>query len=69
MRESLSMGNLPAGRPKALDAGSSGSKLAAELLARFLEAGFTSLYVVPPILRGGGRDYAAAAAALVAPTA
>ena len=34
--------------------------IAVEVLQGFVERGFRSIYLVPPILRGGRRDYAAA---------
>ena len=43
-----------------LDAGRSGVDIAVELYARFQEAGLRNVYLVPPIRRGGARDYDAA---------
>ena len=42
-----------------LDGGRSGVEIARELLGVFQEAGFPGVYVVPPVLRGGARDYEA----------
>ena len=43
-----------------LDAGRSGVDIALELYGRFRDAGLNDVYLVPPIRRGGARDYAAA---------
>jgi len=43
-----------------LDAGRSGVDIAVELYGRFREAGLNDVYLMPPIRRGGGRDYGAA---------
>ena len=43
-----------------LEAGRSGVDIAVELYGRFQEAGLRNIYLVPPIRRGGARDYAAA---------
>lgn len=43
-----------------LDAGRTGVEIALELYRRFQDAGLRNVYLVPPIRRGGGRDYRAA---------
>ena len=43
-----------------LEAGRSGVDIAVELYGRFREAGLHDVYLMPPIRRGGARDYAAA---------
>ncbi len=43
-----------------LDAGRSGVEIAAELYERFHEAGLRNVYLMPPIRRGGARNYDAA---------
>ena len=43
-----------------LEAGSSGVDIAVELYGRFQEVGLRNIYLVPPIRRGGARDYNAA---------
>ncbi len=43
-----------------LEAGRSGVDIAEDLYGRFREAGLRNIYLVPPIRRGGARDYAAA---------
>ena len=45
---------------KGLDAGRPGVDLALELFQRFEEAGLHNVYLIPPIRRGGARNYAAA---------
>lgn len=63
---SITFGEPPAEWRRELDAGRAGAELAAEELRRFAAAGIPAFYVMPPILRGGARDYAAAAAAVTA---
>jgi hypothetical protein len=63
-KESITFGTPPDRWRRELDAGRPGAELAAEELDRFFAAGLRALYVMPPILRGGARDYAAAATAL-----
>ena len=43
-----------------LEAGRSGVEIALDMYGRFREAGLHDVYLVPPIRRGGARDYAAA---------
>lgn len=43
-----------------LDAGRPGVEIALELYQHFQEAGLRNVYLVPPIRRGGARDYGAA---------
>ena len=61
---SITFGEPPERWQRELRAGRPGAQLAAAELERFTASGLTALYVMPPILRGGARDYAAAAAAL-----
>ena len=51
---------VPAAVREELDAGRSGVEIALELYRRFQQAGLHNVYLVPPIRRGGGRNYAAA---------
>ena len=44
--------------------GRPGEDIALQVYRDFTRAGFRSFYIVPPILRGGGRDYEAAQAAI-----
>ena len=50
----------PAGVVRELDAGRDGVDIAAEAWEGFKEAGIDAVYLVPPILKGGARDYQAA---------
>jgi len=56
------------GVPKAfrddLDKGRSGVEIALQVLQEFLNFGINTIYLVPPILRGGARDYEAAQSVL-----
>ena len=51
---------VPDGVRAELEGGRSGVDIAAELYGRFQDAGLRNVYLVPPIRRGGARDYAAA---------
>ena len=51
---------VPAAVLEELEAGRPGVEIAVELYSRFREAGLHNVYLIPPIRRGGGRDYAAA---------
>ena len=57
---------VPAWVRQALAAGRSGVELALELYGRFREAGLRNIYLVPPIRRGGARNYEAARQVLAA---
>lgn len=52
--------SVPAGVRSELEAGRSGVEIAEELYGRFREEGLHDVYLMPPIRRGGARDYAAA---------
>ena len=56
----LVFGDVPQFIREELEGGREGVDIAAELLHEFLAAGMTTIYLVPPILRGGPRDYEAA---------
>ena len=43
-----------------LERGREGVDIAVEVFHRYRERGFHSFYLIPPILKGGRRDYAAA---------
>ncbi len=49
-----------------LGRGRPGTEIAVKVLEAFVTAGFRTFYLVPPILRGGRRDYEAAQAVLEA---
>ncbi len=52
--------SVPEGVRAELDAGRPGGDIAMELYGRFQEAGLRNVYLMPPIRRGGARDYGAA---------
>lgn len=58
-KDSLPFGDVPAQVQRDLDLGRSGTDIALEQLHAFLEMGIRSIYLVPPILRGGLRKYEA----------
>ncbi|MCH7528502.1 MAG: methylenetetrahydrofolate reductase [Candidatus Marinimicrobia bacterium] len=58
--DGIVLGNVPPGMRQELDGGRAGSDIAGELLQQYVEAGIRGVYLVPPILRGGARDYEAA---------
>jgi len=58
--ESIVFGDVPPWVRGDLDRGRPGDEIAVQVLQRFLDEGFRSIYLVPPILKGGRRDYAAA---------
>ena len=64
--EGVNFASVPPGLRERLAAGGSGVEMALELYAEFQEAGLHNIYLVPPIRRGGGRDYVAAHAFLAA---
>ena len=59
-KDGVIFGNVPAGLRAQLDAGRDGAEAAGELLAALVEAGVRGFYLIPPILKGGRRDYEAA---------
>ncbi len=56
----VTFGDVPEWVTRDLDKGRPGADVAVEVLQGFVERGFRSIYLVPPILRGGRRDYEAA---------
>ncbi len=56
----VSFGPIPPNTARELELGRSGVAIALELFERFQEAGIRSIYLLPPIRRGGERNYAAA---------
>ncbi len=60
----LVFGGVPDWVTDGLDGGRAGADIALETLSRFIERGFRAFYLVPPILKGGRRDYEAAQAVL-----
>jgi homocysteine S-methyltransferase len=64
--DSLVFGQVPEWVTADLDRGRSGSDIAVDVLRQFEEAGFRSIYLVAPVMKGGRRDYDAAQATLEA---
>ena len=60
IKDGVIFSSVPQGVRQDLEAGRDGADIALELLRRFLDYGVRRIYLVPPILRGGARDYAAA---------
>ncbi len=56
----VTFGAVPEWVRRDLEGGRSGADIAVEVLQGFVESGLRSIYLVPPILRGGRRDYDAA---------
>ena len=56
----LIFGEVPEGIKGDLERGRDGADIAIELLHQFVDGGITNIYLVPPIFRGGLRDYEAA---------
>jgi len=65
-KEGLSFGAVPEAMQREVDSGRPGPELALEMLERLLAAGVHTIYLVPPILRGGARNYQAAQQVLTA---
>lgn len=59
-KDGIVLGDVPRHVTDDLEKGRPGSEIAAESLRGYLEAGIRGVYLVPPILRGGARDYEAA---------
>ena len=60
VKDGIIFSNVPEWVRRDLDKGREGADIALELLRRFLDFGIRWIYLVPPILRGGARDYEAA---------
>ena len=59
-KDGLLLSDTPTRVLEELENGRPGTEIAAETLQAFLEAGVRGVYLVPPILKGGARDYEAA---------
>lgn len=59
-RDGIIFSSVPQAVRDQLDKGRSGVAIALELHRQFQESGIHNIYLVPPIRRGGGRNYAAA---------
>ena len=62
--DGVTFGMLPDWVTEAMDGGRDGVDIAVELIERYAEAGYRNVYLVPPIFRGGRRDYESAARVL-----
>jgi 5,10-methylenetetrahydrofolate reductase len=62
--ESIRFGAIPEWVTSDLDSGRPGEDIALEVWQSYLDAGLSLTYLIPPILRGGRRDYAAAQRAI-----
>lgn len=65
-KDSLVFGDVPEWVTDDLEKGRTGADIALQVLSDFTGAGFRTIYLIPPILRGGRRDYDAAQAVLEA---
>ena len=65
-KDGVIFGNVPAELRAQPEAGRDGAEAAGELLGALVEAGVRGFYLIPPILKGGRRDYEAAQRALEA---
>lgn len=65
-KDAILFGEPPDWVRRDLEQGREGADIAGELLRAFLAAGLRTIYLVPPILRSGRRDYAAAKAVVQA---
>ena len=65
-QEGIVFGNVPQRVTDDLAKGRSGDEIALQVLHEFTEAGFRSFYLVPPIMKGGRRDYDSAQAVVEA---
>ena len=65
-KESVRFVEIPDWVTRDLDRGRAGDEIAVELTRQFVDRGFNSIYLVPPILRGGRRDYETAATVIAA---
>jgi 5,10-methylenetetrahydrofolate reductase len=64
--DSLVFGDVPKWVTDDLEKGRPGEEIAIQVLDRFVDQGFRSIYLIPPIMRGGRRDYQAAQRVLAA---
>lgn len=59
-KDGVIFNSVPIELTEALDSGRSGEDIALDHLHRYVEAGLTTIYLIPPIMRGGRRDYSSA---------
>jgi 5,10-methylenetetrahydrofolate reductase len=60
MKDGVAFGNPPPGLMRRIESGGSNVELALGQVARLRAMGCRGIYLVPPIFKGGARDYAAA---------
>ncbi len=60
VRDGVIFSTVPVTVREDLEKGRAGTDIALELLGRFVERGVNRVYLIPPILKGGARDYEAA---------
>ncbi|MCL0028702.1 methylenetetrahydrofolate reductase [Dehalococcoidia bacterium] len=58
--ESIRFGDIPQWVTEGLDSGRTGEEIVLEVWQNYLNEGLCLAYLIPPILRGGRRDYASA---------
>ena len=63
-KDSISFTHVPDQVTKELALGNSGYEIALEMIHKYLEIGIKDFYLVPPIFRGGRRDYESAQAVI-----
>ena len=59
-KDGVMFSSVPTAITDALDAGRSGEEIALEHIRQYVEAGINTIYLIPPIMRGGRRDYISA---------
>jgi homocysteine S-methyltransferase len=59
--DGITFGEMPGWVTDGLAKGRDGVEIAVELIGRYADAGHNKVYLVPPIFKGGRRDYASAA--------
>ena len=59
-QDSLTFGDIPQWVTDDLGKGRAGEDIAVQVINDFVDNGFRSIYLIPPVLRGGRRDYEAA---------
>ncbi|MCE2464650.1 MAG: methylenetetrahydrofolate reductase [Dehalococcoidia bacterium] len=65
-QESVAFGSVPAWVREKLDEGRPGTEIALDLVNELFQGGIRSIYLVPPVLRGGARSYEAGQEVLAA---
>lgn len=59
-RNGVLLGDVPEDRRRELEQGRPGTEIAVEMIATLGRHGIDTIYLIPPILKGGARDYEAA---------